>query len=82
MCFLVVVLCLFFGFFVLSFLYTMWALSICGVWGASLAVHRLSCSAACGVLVPQPGIEPPSSVFPCVSYISHIGKQILYYRAT
>ena len=23
--------------------------------------HRLSCSAACGILVPQPGIEPTSS---------------------
>ena len=42
----------------LGFLYTMWALSICGVWGASLAEHRLSCSAACGILVPQPEIEP------------------------
>ena len=67
----------------LGFLCTMWACSVCGVCeGASLVVHRLSCSWACAILVPQPGIEPPSSVSPCVSYISHTGKQILYHWAT
>ena len=25
-----------------------------------VAVHRLSCPAACGILVPRPGIEPAS----------------------
>ena len=38
-------------------------LSSCGVWalkcsGSVVAACRLSCPAACGILVPQPGIEP------------------------
>ena len=32
-------------------------LSCCGAW-ALVVVHGLSCSKACGILVPQPGIEP------------------------
>ena len=28
-----------------------------------VVVHRLSCPEACGILVPQPGIEPTSPVF-------------------
>ena len=32
--------------------------SLCGA--ESLVVHMLSCSDTCGVLVPQPGIEPTS----------------------
>ena len=40
-------------------------LSCCGTQvpehtGSVVAVHGLSCPAACGILVPQPGIEPAS----------------------
>ena len=40
-------------------------LSSCGTWapgrmGSVAVVHRLSCPAACGILVPLPGIEPAS----------------------
>ena len=40
-------------------------LSSCGVCaleraGSVVVVHGLSCPAACGILVPQPGIEPTS----------------------
>ena len=43
-------------------------ISSCGPWApehadSQVAVHGLSCSATCGILVPQPGIEPVSSVF-------------------
>ena len=41
---------------------------VCGMWALSLrcagsvvVAHRLSCPTACGILVPQPGIEPVSS---------------------
>ena len=40
---------------------------VCSVWALSLrhvssvvVVHRLSCPTVCGILVPQPGIEPVS----------------------
>ena len=32
--------------------------------GSVVAVYELSCPAACGILVPQPGIEPVSSALP------------------
>ena len=40
-------------------------LPVCGTWapeclGPVVAVCRLSCPVACGILVPQPGIEPMS----------------------
>ena len=40
-------------------------LSSCDAWalkhvGSVVAVHGLSCPAACGILVPRPGIKPPS----------------------
>ena len=40
-------------------------LSSCGTWapacmGSEVAVYRVSCSMICGILVPQPGIEPKS----------------------
>jgi len=43
----------------------LWLLSTCGMpspehTGSVVAVCRLSCSTACGILVPQPGIEPTS----------------------
>ena len=41
-------------------------LSSCGTWapehvGSVVVVCGLSCPAACGILVPRPGIEPTSS---------------------
>ena len=41
-------------------------LSSCGAWalehvGSVVAAHKLSCPAACGILVPHPGIKPTSS---------------------
>ena len=36
---------------------------VCGLqssWTLVVAMHRLSCSVACGILVPQPGIKPSS----------------------
>ena len=41
------------------------SLSSCGAWapgcvGSVVVVHGLSCPAACGILVPRPGIEPTS----------------------
>ena len=43
----------------------MHGLSKCGAWalehsGSLTAGHRLSCPEACGILVPQPGIQPTS----------------------
>ena len=40
-------------------------LSSCGVWalehvGSVVVAHGLSCPAACGILIPQPGIKPAS----------------------
>ena len=35
------------------------SLSSCGT-GSVVATHKLSCPAACGILVPQPGKEPVS----------------------
>ena len=32
----------------------------CGVHASLVVAHRLSCPAACGILIPQPGIEPMS----------------------
>ena len=42
-------------------------LSSCGAqvpecMGSVVAAHGLSCPAACGILVPRPGIEPASRV--------------------
>ena len=34
--------------------------SSCGTHDLSTMAHRLSCPAECGILVPQPGIEPMS----------------------
>ena len=34
--------------------------SSCGTHDLSIMAHRLSCPAECGILVPQPGIEPMS----------------------
>ena len=46
----------------------------CSTWDFSLvALHRLSCPVACGILVPHPGIDTP---IPC------IGKQILNHWAS
>ena len=39
-----------------------WSLSSCGARAPVVAVQQLSCPAAWGILVPQPGIEPVSSV--------------------
>ena len=38
------------------------SLSRCGVAGSALVAHRLNCPAACGILVPRPGIELVSPV--------------------
>ena len=40
----------------------MWCLG-CRAHSSAVVVHRLSGPVVCGVLVPQPGIEPKSSVF-------------------
>ena len=38
------------------------ARGLCSLWhtGSLVEAHRLSCPMACGILVPQPGIEPAS----------------------
>ena len=41
--------------------------------GSIVATHGLSCSVACGILVPQPGIKPKS---PCIA------RQILNHWTT
>ena len=35
-------------------------LSSCAVWPQVIVARGLSCATACGILVPQPGIEPMS----------------------
>ena len=46
----------------------------CSTWAfCVVALHRLSCPVACGILVPQPGIDAPTP---------RIGKQILSHQAT
>ena len=56
-----------------------------GAW-ASLVVHRLSCSKACGILVSRPGIKPASPVLvggflttgpPGKSHLSYFRRNIL-----
>ena len=39
---------------------SVWALH-CGAQASLVVAHRLSCLAACGILVSQPGIEPTSA---------------------
>ena len=53
--------CFFFFLAELGLLCCTWAFSS-GLWvtGSVVVAHRLSCSTACGILVPQPGIKPAS----------------------
>ena len=60
-------------------------LSSCGAcapehWGSIAVVHGLSCPAACGILVPRPGIKPVSPAWQVDSLpLSHLGSPWLVY---